>query len=113
MVHPRYPCKKYGCRSKKSYILTKTATSPFINSTPDEITITSKHSKDSQSSITTSDFDSEIALLGDKLKNSTYAPLKQVYRSFNKHISCRRAGKKILLNRAAVDDINQLLPGGP
>jgi len=110
---PRSPYKKYGSRSKKSYILKKFGTSPFTNSTPDEITITSKHSKDSQSSITTSDFDSEIALLGNKLKNSSYAPLKQVYRSFNKDISYRRARKKVLLNRAAVDDINQLLPGGP
>jgi len=110
---PRSPNKKYGSRSKKSYILKKFGTSPFTNSTPDEITITSKNSKDSQSSITTSDFDSEIALLGNKLKNSSYAPLKQVYRSFNKDISYRRARKKVLLNRAAVDDINQLISGGP
>ena len=110
---PRSPYKKYGSRSKKSYILKKFGTSPFTNSTPGEITITSKHSKDSQSSITTSDFDSEIALLGNKLKNSSYAPLKQVYISFNKDISYRRARKKVLLNRAAVDDINQLLPSGP
>lgn len=102
--------KRTKQKQKNTPSIVSKITTSSPNSKPDEITITTKHSSESQSSITATDFDSEIVLLDNGVK-PCYAPIKAVCRNLNKSIGYRRARKCTILTRAAVDDLNQKLDG--